>query len=210
MRDFKRAVFSLLIALELVSFAACSGESTEISEKKGNTTIVEDDKSNKNNTEDDKSANDDTKANSDNEPVKKAEAGVQKGYLFKYNDVTVSVDQIVSEVVDKLGTYTYYESNSCAFDGLDKVYTYPSFEIDGYPNGDEYCISAIIFRDDMVETEEGAYIGMEKSKIQKLYGEPTEMSGMLAIYKKDGMQLRFVYASDDTVAAIQYVSGVLQ
>ena len=192
----KKYVLTLAICLMTVVNTSCGGATNNT----GNPAVTE--------TQENKGTPDSGNGNEDTN--KTADKGTQKGYLFKYGDVTVSVDQKASEVVDKLGTYTYYEAPSCAFNGLDKIYTYPSFEIDTYPEGDSDYVSAIIFKDDMVETLEGACIGMEKSKVVKLYGEPTETSGTLAVYSKDGMQLRFIYGSDDCVTSIQYMSGVLQ
>ena len=70
------------------------------------------------------------------------------GFVFTYNGVDVRVDAAAADIVDKLGTYSYFEAPSCAFNGLDKIYTYTSFEIDTYPVGDADYISAIVFKDD--------------------------------------------------------------
>ena len=43
-----------------------------------------------------------------------------------------------SKVVDELGEADdYFESESCAFEGLDKVYTYPGFKLNTYPVDDK-------------------------------------------------------------------------
>ena len=128
------------------------------------------------------------------------------GYVFSFNNVEVMIDAKAADVVEKLGTYTYFEAPSCAFNGLDKIYTYTSFEIDTYPVDDVDYISAIVFRDDTVETAEGVCIGMKKEKVVEKYGEPAEESGNLATYEKDCMQLRFIYDDEGYVISIQYLS----
>ncbi len=131
------------------------------------------------------------------------------GFVFTYNGVDVRVDAAAADIVDKLGTYSYFEAPSCAFNGLDKIYTYTSFEIDTYPVGDADYISAIVFKDDTVETAEGACIGMKKEKVVEKYGTPSEESGTLSIYEKDCMQLRFIYDEEGYVISIQYLSSVV-
>ncbi|MBP5250420.1 MAG: hypothetical protein J6Z46_10510 [Lachnospiraceae bacterium] len=131
------------------------------------------------------------------------------GFVFTFNGVDVRVDDAAADLVDKLGTYSYFEAPSCAFNGLDKIYTYTSFEIDTYPVGDADYISAIVFKDDTVETAEGACIGMKKEKIVEKYGAPAEESGTLSIYEKDCMQLRFIFDEEGYVISIQYLSSVV-
>ncbi len=144
--------------------------------------------------------------NGDNTSDGGATNTVLGGYVFSFNNTDVRVDEKAADVVDKLGTYTYFEAPSCAFNGLDKIYTYSSFEIDTYPIDDVDYISAVIFKDDIVETAEGICIGMKKDKVVSKYGDPTEESGTLAIYEKDNMQLRFIYDEDGYVVSIQYMS----
>lgn len=136
----------------------------------------------------------------------KVEAGKDM-YGFTHNSVTVYVDADASTVVDKLGEFSYFEAPSCAFNGLDKVYTYSSFEIDTYPDGDKDYISAIIFKDDMIETPEGVTIGMKKEKIEEKYGTPTTKEDTLYVYEKGGMRLRFIFDSEGYVSSIEYMSS---
>ncbi len=132
---------------------------------------------------------------------------VNAGYTFVYNNVNVYIDCDASEVVEKLGKYDYYEAPSCAFDGLDKVYTYSSFEIDTYPEGDKDYISAIIFKDDMVETQEGICIGETKDNVEGRYGSPTSMDDRYYEYEKGDMRLRFIFDADGYVISIEYLSN---
>ena len=96
----------------------------------------------------------------------------QKGYVFEYNGVTVGIDMEAAPIIEALGeAESYFEAASCAFDGLDKTYTYSSFEIDTYEMEGKDYISCIYFRDDMVETKEGISLFMTKEDMIAVYGE---------------------------------------
>lgn len=133
-----------------------------------------------------------------------------KGYLFKSGDLTISVDQDMSEVLAGLGEPdTYFEAPSCAFNGLDKIYTYSHFIIYTYPNGDKDYVSSVVLMDDFAETPEGICIGSSLSDVVKAYGtEYTETKGAYT-YVKEGMNLLFLYDEEEYVTSIQYSSGIL-
>ena len=52
-----------------------------------------------------------------------------EGYVFLAGDVSISIDAEAAPVLTALGAWKEYaESPSCAFEGMDKVYTYAGFE----------------------------------------------------------------------------------
>ena len=123
-----------------------------------------------------------------------------KGYVFTYKGTTIQVDADAAPIVEALGEpASYYEAASCAFEGLDKIYSYSGFELNTYPSGEKDLVSAVVFRDDSVSTAEGVCIGDTL--------DCTEEDGML-VYEKDGMKLCFILKED--VAAIEYRSTVLE
>ena len=132
-----------------------------------------------------------------------------KGYVFTYNDVSVGMDADAAPIVEKLGEpVSYFEAASCAFEGLDKIYTYNGFELDTYPVGDKDYVSSVILKDDSVSTAEGICIGDSLEKLQQAYdGEGEENSGML-VYTKDGMKLCFIMQGE-FIISIEYRSTVL-
>ena len=134
-----------------------------------------------------------------------------KGYTFEYNGVVIEIDAEASQYTDALGEpVSYFEAASCAFEGLDKMYTYSSFEIDTYPTDDVDYVSTVIFKDDSIETPEGVRIGSSVDDVIAKYGDDyTEDIGQM-IYEKDGMTLTFITTADNTVASIEYSSTVLQ
>lgn len=130
-------------------------------------------------------------------------------YVFEYKGVKISPDMNTNEFLSALGDpLHYYEVKSCAFEGMDKIYTYTSFEISTYPNGANDLVSSIYFKDDTVTTQEGAYLGMAKSDVLALYGSNYTESAGAYVYSKGGMELRFIF-DGETLASIEYATTVL-
>lgn len=131
------------------------------------------------------------------------------GYTFTYKGTTVAMDADAAPVLEKLGEPTsYYEAASCAFEGLDKMYTFSGFEVDTYPTDDKDFVSSVILKDDSVSTEEGVCIGDSREKVLEAYGDASKDGDGLMEYEKDGMKLCFIL-QDDAVASIEYRSNVL-
>ena len=130
-------------------------------------------------------------------------------YVFVYNGVTLAVDADAAEAVAALGDPSgYYEESSCAFEGLDKVYTYPNIEIDTYPSGDSDLISEIIIKDDLVSTPEGVSLYMTFEDMVNAYGSDYTEGTNLYTYSRGGMTLRFI-VKDNEIVSIEYLSSVL-
>lgn len=133
-----------------------------------------------------------------------------QGYTFSYNGTTIEMDADAAPVLEKLGDpVSYFEATSCAFEGLDKMYTYNGFELDTYPKGDKDYVSTVILKDDSVTTAEGICIGDSREKLLQAYPDGgTEENGMIT-YEKNGMKLCFII-KEDAVASIEYRSMVLE
>lgn len=141
-------------------------------------------------------------------PEQQAETAAAKGYVFVAGGVTVEVDADMAPILQALGEpSSYFEAASCAFEGLDKIYTYSSFEIDTYPAKDRDLVSAVVLKDDSVTTAEGICIGDSLEKLQETYGDGIQESGML-VYEKDGMRLCFIL-QNDSIISIEYRSTAL-
>ena len=119
------------------------------------------------------------------------------------------MDMEAQSVLKRLGEAdSYFEAASCAFDGLDKKYTYESFELDTYPGEDTDHISAVLFRDDSVTTEEGIGIGDSQGDVFEVYGEDFLTENGMIVYRKDDMKLCFII-TDEVVSSIEYRTTVL-
>jgi len=140
---------------------------------------------------------------------KQPEATKSNGYVFTFDGIDVKIDTDAAEYVAKFGEpSSYYETPSCAFDNLDKFYTYHGFEIDTYYSNGKDLVLNVVLLDDTVSTVEGLSIGDAQDKVTTVYGEPTEKTDNSATYKKDNMKLVFIF-KDGAVAAIEYKSLVL-
>lgn len=132
-----------------------------------------------------------------------------KGYVFTYNDVVIEMDEEADPVIEKLGeANTYFEAPSCAFEGIDKMYGYNSFEVDTYPLEGKDYISSVIFKDDTITTSEGVGIGDTADKVEEIYGEEGISENGMLVFAKDGMKLCFIM-QDEAVISVEYRSTVL-
>lgn len=132
-----------------------------------------------------------------------------KGYVFETGGVEIAVDMDMSILEDKLGEpVSYFEEPSCAAQGIAKLYTYASYEVDTYPDGDKDLVASIILKDDNVATAEGVDLSMTKADVIEKYGEDYEESEGCIMYAKDGMKLKFILDGEN-LAAIEYNSSVL-
>lgn len=135
------------------------------------------------------------------------------GYIFNVQvgseNVSVTTDIEMADVLDELGeAASYFESASCAFEGLDKVYTYDHFRIETYPDGDKDIISSIVLLDDLIATPEGISIGMTEQDVENAYGTDCEDIKGMKVYTKDEKHLAFLIR-DGVIESIQYNSAVL-
>lgn len=189
----KKLMLVLMLALVV---AGCGKENTENDTQ---TTPVEQ-QGNQNTEPNDNKTSNETATNKGSE---------LKGYIFEYNGVKIGMDMEAAPIISALGEpASYFEAPSCAFEGLDKTYSYGSFELDTYEqNGKDY-ISGIFFCDDLIETPEGVCLFETKADMIAAYGESfTEEFGML-VYEKEGMKLKFILEGDE-ITSIEYSSTVL-
>lgn len=151
------------------------------------------------------------------EEVKAAKAGTAeqavekyKGYTFTYKDVIIEMDADVAPIIEQLGEPdSYFEAPSCAFEGIDKMYTYGGLELDTYPTDDKDYISSVVFKDDTLTTTEGIGIGDSVSSLEEAYGTKWSDEDGMMVYEKDGMKLCFI-VEEDSVISVEYRSGVIE
>ena len=125
-------------------------------------------------------------------------------YVFQAGDFTIAVDQDMAEVLTALGeSQSYFEAASCAFEGLDKTYTYSGFQITTRPDGDKDYVNSILLTDDSASTPEGVYIGSSKEDVAAAYGEGEE-TGSAIMYTKENVTLSFILEGDKVIS-IEYL-----
>ena len=132
-----------------------------------------------------------------------------EGYAFSYNGTVIEVDADAAPILAVLGDpVSYFEAQSCAFEGMDKMYTYNSFELDTYPNGSKDYVSTVILKDDSVATAEGICIGDSREKLLQAYPDGGKEEDGMIVYEKGNMRLCFIIKGDEVVS-IEYRSTVL-
>lgn len=126
-------------------------------------------------------------------------------YYFEVNGKRVDVNEDMALALADLGEpLSYFEAESCAFDGLDKTYTYSGFVITTRPEGEKDYIQSILLTDDSVTTAKGIYIGSTREEVIASYGETDDTLPTLLSYTGAGTTLNFVF-DGDTVISIEYL-----
>lgn len=136
------------------------------------------------------------------------EAVKADGFAFSYKGTDIVPNAKMEPIVTALGEATkFFESDSCAFQGKDKVYTYGSVVINTYPENNVDYVYTIQLKDDTVQTKEGIYIGASLEDVKAKYGEPAKDTGVALVYEKGTSTLNFGYA-DGVVTSITYFAVV--
>lgn len=138
---------------------------------------------------------------------KKDQPSQKDSYIFQSGDVAIAMSDKAEPILKNLGEADKtFESKSCAFEGLDKEYSYPGFVLKTYPDGDKDFVASVTLFDDTVETKEGIAIGASKEDVIAAYGKCSE-SDTVCEYAKGNMKLLFIL-TEGAVSSIQYVAIV--
>lgn len=143
---------------------------------------------------------------SDKESPKEKVDDSKAVYTFSYNEMDFVLGSEFSR--EKYGKETSYsEAPSCAFDGVDKTYTYEHYDVTTYPDGDIDRISSIYFQDDEIETLEGVAIGDSLQDMLNAYGNNYEKTENLYTYTLEKTHLNFI-VENEIVTSIEYYLDV--
>lgn len=129
------------------------------------------------------------------------------GYVFTApSGCAIAINDNMEQVLQKLGDpQSYFEAASCAFEGLDKTYTYSGFTITTRPEEAD-LVTSILLTDDSTATPEGIYIGSTVEDVTAAYGTPGSRTDTLLSYTKNGTTLNFIL-SDSSVISIEYLQA---
>lgn len=125
-------------------------------------------------------------------------------YYFQKGDVKIHMNEASDPILEKLGKYkSSYEAPSCAFDGMDVVYTYPGFDLMTFVDKGKGKVSGVVLRDDTVETVEGISIGSSAADVEKAYGKLEDGATNKKLQK--GSCELLIILTDGAVSSIQYL-----
>ena len=126
-------------------------------------------------------------------------------YQLEMNGIIIAMNMEMAEILDKMGEPTkYFESDSCGFQGKDKVYTYGSIVIKTYPKNDVDYVYNVELKDRTVATRENLKIGDSKEAVLAIYGEPTKSTDYAMKYRKKDCELVFIIEDGKRVSSIVY------
>lgn len=139
-------------------------------------------------------------------PAETAAEVKHSGFLFQSGGVTMGMNENVAPILSGLGNYTNYaESPSCAFKGLDKIYSYNGFDLYTYPKDGVDYVNSIYFLDASVSTPEGIHIGSSVDEMLAAYGDNyTEEYGVYT-YTNEKSTLSFI-VTDGVIESVEYVA----
>lgn len=198
-----KRILTLLLALLLAaSFTACGSKDDVQSDADStpDTPPAADTSSDTQAPADDASAaNDAPAAPSGPAPTPAAESR----YVLTYLGCPLPMNADFAPLLAYLGEpASYFEAESCAFEGLDKTYTYDGVEIVTYPDDDVDRISYVRILNDTVSTPEGITVGSTPEEVAAAYGAA---SGTQYSYE-DGDCLFSVLFQDGKAISVEYTA----
>lgn len=155
----------------------------------------------------DNSDNSGNSNNSDNSGNKTAPAPTANSKLvFSYQGCPLPMNAEFAPLLDYIGEPdSYFEAASCAFDGLDKTYTYGDIEIITYPDGDKDYISSVRLLGNSVSTPEGVTVGSSQEDVISAYGENYTAIGEQFAYE-DGDTNLYILFQDGAAVSVEYAA----
>lgn len=131
-----------------------------------------------------------------------------KGYGFTYKGATVYMNGNAKKLLKKAGKpKKKTESKSCAYEGMDRTYTFKNFLVKTYSHsdkGDEY-VNSIVLLNSKVKTREGIKVGSSKNDMIDAYGRGSSEFGVYT-YSKGKCKLMIELNSKDRVSRITYLA----
>ncbi|MDR2355054.1 MAG: hypothetical protein LBE16_02545 [Clostridiales Family XIII bacterium] len=127
-------------------------------------------------------------------------------FSFSYKDTPIVPGEDMSDLLDAIGAPNdVFEAQSCAFDGVDRIYYYPGFLINTYPDRGKDKILSVSFRDDSVQTDEGLYLGMRADAVSSVYENGTRNAGGNALlFQNRDLELRVLFENDVAIDITLY------
>lgn len=134
------------------------------------------------------------------------DGGELNEFVFETKEVAIAMNAEVAPIVEKLGdSKGYFEAESCAFQGMEKTYTFDGFDLYTYEIDGIDSVASISFLDDNVKTKEGVYLYSSLEEILDAYGDDYEENLGLYTYVLGDSKLNFLIDNNEVVA-IDYIA----
>jgi len=126
-------------------------------------------------------------------------------FSFKVGDFIIEMDQEIETVISRIGEpLGKIERPSCAFDGIDIIFSYPGIQIYTYPVGNGNYIHTIGLFDDTVRTAEGGIrLGHNIQRALDFYGDDYSYETGMYKYMRGLTALQFL-VEDEIIIGITY------
>ena len=122
-----------------------------------------------------------------------------EGFYFMSGDVMITPGMTFD--ADTLPAENVYQVPSCAFEGTDNVYSYGSYEITAFNDGEKELVYSIFFVEPDVSTPEGLANGDDLAKAKELYGDYKEDDAAW-IFTRGNTEL-YVIGEEDVIVSIE-------
>ena len=130
----------------------------------------------------------------------------ESSLYVEYNGVKIVMGADADEIIEALGApIDCIEMGDCGGLGAQVRYSYPSLDVYVLESKNGKTIDEISFRDDIVTTPEGVYIGMDVKDAKAALGEPENEDDRQLEYTKGDFSLTVTYV-DGLVDGIYYES----
>ncbi len=129
--------------------------------------------------------------------------GVKEKQIIIENS-KISLGDEMKSVENALGKeYKLTESESCLYEGMDKVFEYDKITITTYPNGENDYVSSILFSDKEVLWMYDVQVGDSIDDIRAIFKEEkATQEDYLWSYEMEGYGISF-YLSDNKITEIE-------
>lgn len=135
-----------------------------------------------------------------------AQKDAEDALYVEYKGVKIVMGAEADEIIDALGEpIDCNEMGDCGGLGAQVLYSYPSLDIYVLESKNGNTIDEISFRDDIVTTPDGVYIGMDVDDAKDALGEPDSEDDRQLEYTKGDFSLIVTY-SEGLVNGIYYAS----
>lgn len=132
-----------------------------------------------------------------------AQAGTQTGFAFAISGHTIHMDANMGDVLDMLGEpLGIFEAPSCAFDGIDRIFQFPTIQIHTYPLDDQDFVHTIMIRDDSVATVGGIFLGSSFDDLMAAYGDGYSQEAGMFTFTRGRTTLSFLVENDMVVSIL--------